>query len=165
MDHFHKVLHCPTLNAIIDGIYDRIEAGTTPDIGTMALLLCVITSATYGWSVEDDARLLYSDAGEARSQSIMWARAALDAIDHIIRIASASLECVQGMVILFLVFCNMEGLSTRARGIHNKCIAMARELGLHRLDSSSMAVERNNMGPMRAEISRRVWWVVVSTDW
>lgn len=165
VDHFHHIIHLPGLYDMISALYDKVEAGIMPDIGSMILLLCLSATATYSWSFEDDVRRLFTSAAEARSHSMMWIKASLDVIDYGARIASISIEAIQGMVILFLAFCNLEGLSTRARGLLMKSIGMARDLGLHRLDSPSMLSERIKMGTIRAEIGRRTWWFLVATDW
>ncbi|OAA58818.1 Fungal transcriptional regulatory protein [Cordyceps fumosorosea ARSEF 2679] len=164
VNHFHHVVHVPTLMATIEQIYDCIDSNTTLDIGVMALLLSMCAASTYTWSPQDDARLLYGTVAEARAQAFWWVKAALDVMDHAQRIGHASLECIHGMVILFYVFCNIEGLSPRARSLNARSISMARELSLHRVDAPSNR-EIPNVGSLRVEMYRRTWWFLVATDW
>ncbi|TQW03470.1 Fungal transcriptional regulatory protein [Cordyceps javanica] len=164
VNHFHHVVHIPTLMATIEQIYDCIDSNTTLDIGLMTLLLSMCAASTYTWSPQDDARLLYGTVAEARAQALWWVKAALDVMDHAQRIGHTSLECIHGMVILFYVFCNIEGLSPRARSLNARSISMARELSLHRVDAPSNR-ETPNMGSLRVEMYRRTWWFLVATDW
>lgn len=164
VNHFHHVVHVPTLMATIEQIYDCIDSNATLDIGLMTLLLSMCAASTYTWSPQDDARLLYGTVAEARGQSLWWVKAALDVMDHAQRIGHASLECIYGMIILFYVFCNIEGLSPRARSLNARSISMARELSLHRVDAPGNH-EIPNMGSLRMEMYRRTWWFLVATDW
>lgn len=165
VDHFHHVTHIPTLRKLLETTYDTVENNATPDIGAVILILSVCATCTYSWSLEDDARRLYADVGEARAQATSWIKATLDVIDYAHRTVSSSMECIQGMIILFFVFCNLEGLSHRSRSLISKSIAMSREMGLHRIDSQVSLPEIANMCTLRAEIGRRIWWCLVGTDW
>ncbi|KAJ4153262.1 hypothetical protein LMH87_009757 [Akanthomyces muscarius] len=148
----------------ISDIYDCVDSNSTLDIGLMTMLLSMCAAATYTWSPQDDARLLFGTVAEARAQALWWVKAALDVMDHAQRIGHASLECIHGMVILFYVFCNIEGLSPRARSLNSRSISMARELSLHRVDAPSNR-DVADMGSLRLEMSRRTWWFLVATDW
>ncbi len=164
VNHFHHVVHVPTLMTTIEQIYDCVDSNSTLDIGLMTMLLSMCAAATYTWSPQDDARLLFGTVAEARAQALWWVKAALDVMDHAQRIGHASLECIHGMVILFYVFCNIEGLSPRARSLNSRSISMARELSLHRVDAPSNR-DVADMGSLRLEMSRRTWWFLVATDW
>jgi hypothetical protein len=148
----------------MEKVYDDVDSNASMDIGAMSLLLSICASSTYAWSHQDGGRLLYASTTEARSQASSWLKAALDVMDHAQRTAHTSLECIQGMIILFFVFCNIEGLSQRARALHARAIAMARELSLHRIDALSNSDVRK-MTTTAIESSRRVWWFLVATDW
>ncbi len=164
VNHFHHIVHIPSAFNSVEQVYDDVDSNSPMDIGAMSLLLSICAASTYAWSLQDDGRLLYASVAEARSQASSWLKAALDVMDHAQRTAHASLECIQGMVILFFVFCNIEGLSQRARAIHARAIAMARELSLHRIDAPSNP-DVARMKTTAIESSRRVWWFLVATDW
>lgn len=164
VNHFHHILHIPSLMTTVEQIYDCIDNNATLDIGVMSLLLGICAASTYTWAPQDDARLLYGTVAEARVQAPLWAKAALDVMDHALRLGHSSLECIHGMVILFYVFCNIEGLSPRARGLNSRSVSMARELSLHRLDAPNNR-DIPKMGSLRMEMSRRTWWFIVATDW
>lgn len=164
VNHFHHIVHSPTMISTIEQIYDALDSNGTLDIGIMSLLLATCAAATYTWSSEDDARLLFGTVEEARAQATWWVKATLDVLDHAQRISHTSLECIQGMVILFYVFCNNEGLSCRARSLNSQALSMARELSMHRIDAPNNR-EPPKMGSIRTETYRRTWWFLVATDW
>jgi hypothetical protein len=151
----------------VEDIYAGLEANVRVDVGGILLIISICASTTYAWSPPDDIRCLFSDSGEANGQSTFWIKEALDVIDHAQRTAHASLECIQGLTILFFVFCNHESASFRARSVFMSAIAMATELLLHRIDdpsASSMPIILRMSDP-RKEIGRRIWWFMVATDW
>ncbi|RFU80864.1 fungal transcriptional regulatory [Trichoderma arundinaceum] len=164
---FYHIVHVPSLQSLVEDIYAGLEANIRVDVGGVLLLIAICASTTYAWSPPDDIRCLFSDCTEANAQSTFWIKEALDVIDHAQRTAHASMECIQGLIILFFVFCNHESVSFRARSVFMTAIAMATELSLHRLDdpqgSSMPALVR--MSEAKKEIARRVWWFMVATDW
>ncbi|KAH0524731.1 hypothetical protein TsFJ059_007196 [Trichoderma semiorbis] len=164
---FYHIIHVPTVQSLVEDIYAGLEANVRVDVGGILLLLSICASTTYAWSAPDDIRCLFSDYSEANGQSTFWIKQALDVVDHAQRTAHASLECIQGLIILFFVFCNHESVSYRARSVFMSAIAMATELSLHRLDDprGSPMPTLLRMSESRKEIGRRVWWFMVATDW
>lgn len=160
----HHIIHVPTLRNTVEQIYDAMDRNTPINIGVMVLVLSICCASTCAWSLKDDARLLYVSAQEAHSQARSWLKACLDAMDHAQRAAQISLECVQGITILFFVLCNMEGLSRTAKALHTRAITMARDLSLHRIDARGN-MQANIMKTPAIEASRRVWWLLVAIDW
>lgn len=73
-----------------------------------------------------------------------------------------ALETIQGIIILAFAVSNTEGVSLRYRSLISTGLLLSRELGLHRIDHESNAATANTI---RAEMGRRVWWYLVSTDW
>ncbi|KAL6878146.1 hypothetical protein HDV57DRAFT_128118 [Trichoderma longibrachiatum] len=164
---FYHIIHVPTVQSLVEDIYAGLEANVRVDVGGILLLLSICASTTYAWSPPDDVRCLFADHVEANAQSTFWIKEALDVIDHAQRTAHASLECIQGLIILFFVFCNHESVSFRARSVFMSAIAMATELSLHRLDDpqGSPMGTLLRMSEAKKEIARRVWWFMVATDW
>ncbi|KAG6009126.1 hypothetical protein E4U21_003195 [Claviceps maximensis] len=66
--------------------------------------------------------------------------------------------------ILMKVSCYMEGSSVRNRSLVSTSIAMAREMGIHRIDLPGEQRSGTN-SPIEIEIARRVWWDNVTVDW
>lgn len=167
VSHFHHILHLPSLPGLIDETYAGIENESRADLGSIMLLLSICTCTTYAWVPSDNARGVYANAAEANSQTTGWLKAALDVADHIQRTAHASLECSQGMIIIFFVLCSLEGVSTRARSLVAQSIAMGRELSFHRIDcpANSASSDPQQAYSIKTEMGRRVWWYLAASDW
>ncbi|KAH6990382.1 hypothetical protein BKA56DRAFT_572200 [Ilyonectria sp. MPI-CAGE-AT-0026] len=165
--YIHHVVHSPSTRKLVDEVYDSLQNGTQTPLGSVILLISICADVTYSWTPQDEESELFSNAEEANSQSIFWLKAALDLLDNVQRNAHTSIECIQGLLLLSFVICNLEGISIRTRSILSKTIAMAHELGLHRIDHPSNAGvgQSPRWSGLKAEMGRRVWWYLASTDW
>ncbi|KAK5988698.1 putative transcription factor lepB [Cladobotryum mycophilum] len=167
ISYFHHIIHVPTIQSLVEDIYTNLEQNVPVDIGGILLLVCICASTTYAWTPQDDVRCLFANVAEANSQSTFWIKQALDVSDHAQRTAYASIECVQGLIILFFVFCNHESVSQRARNCIMSAISIASELSLHRIDEPpnmlTPAIAR--MSEAKKEMGRRIWWYLVAMDW
>lgn len=166
--HFHHVVHIPSLWKTIDKLYDAIEDNGPIELGSVILTLSICATVTYAWTPWDaQTRCLFSTFDEAHAQTSSWLRASLDVVDHAERTVYASIESIQGIIVLFFVACNVEGITQRARAMVARCVTIARELSLHRIDSlnTSGTCVATRMSEVEAEIGRRVWWYLVATDW
>lgn len=133
--------------------------------GHVALLLAIIASSTFSWTVLD-LGVIFPTVEEAQSQGTSWIKATLDILDYSRRVSAGSIEDIQAMVILSFSVCNIEGISPRYRNLISGAITIGRELELHRIDHPSNIVSK---GPphdsVEAEVGRRVWWYLAATDW
>lgn len=166
--HFHPVVHTPSLWSTIATLYDAVDSLEPVDLGVLVLLLAICGSVTYAWTPRDaETTRLFTNSQEANAQANSWVKAALDVADHAERLMYASMESIQGTVILFFVTCNIEGICRRSRYLISRAITMARELSMHRIDyvNSSGRSAAANMSDAKAEMVRRVWWYLVATDW
>lgn len=53
----------------------------------------------------------------------------------------------------------------RARSLHGAALTVARDIGLHKIDSPDRRPVQGKDGVVMTEIKRRLWWHVASTDW
>ncbi len=169
IDHYgslHRITHHPSLPPVVDYLYGRLSDQDPADLGHMMLLLSIFASAAYSWSPSDSRSSLFPSPTEAHKLALLWTQASLDLLkvllDNTINTKNLSLELIQGTIIVSFVVANLDGLSLRFRSLMSTAIMLSREMGLHRLDhhASSAATD-----PVRAEVSRRVWWHLVATDW
>ncbi|KAM0264906.1 hypothetical protein ACHAQJ_000422 [Trichoderma viride] len=165
--HFHHVFHTPSLPSIVDHFYDAVEKDKNVDIGQLMLILAICSGSTHTWTRYDDGKGLFDRAEDANSQTAGWLETALDAIHHAHLAAHASLECIQGIIVVFFMLCSLEGISSRARLLHAQAVAMAQEIGLHSIDSPNTSIRSNliNNSRLQMEVGRRIWWYLVGTDW
>lgn len=167
VDHFQHLCHIPSTRAMLDRVYDLLDQNASVEYGHVALILAIFASITFNWTPNDAQSLLSLRTDDSSQIAAYWIKAALDVIDHSRRIGTGSLEDVQAMTILFFLLYNAEGFSSRAREGGNSAIALARELGLHRIDrsDSTSTAKRAADGPIVTEIKRRNWWYLVASDW
>jgi hypothetical protein len=166
VSHFHQIVHLTTLPLLVEEIYNDLERSNRFDLGCILLLLSICTCTVHAWTPHDDARGLYASAREANAQTTAWLKAGLDVIDYARRMSYSSLECIQGMIILFNVLCSLEGISTRVHSLVAESTTMGRELSLHTIDSPSSASSApQNKSSIKDEMGRRVWWYIVMANW
>lgn len=167
ISHFHPVV-LPSVWPTIDKLYDAVDSAEPVDWGVMILLLSICASVTFSWTdFDQEMKSLFANSAESHGQFSSWLKGALDIIDHAERLIYASIESIQGLIILFFVTCNAEGISQRARALVSRATTMARELSLHRIDYTppSGLSNASKMSEAQAEMGRRVWWYLVATDW
>ncbi|RFU82088.1 fungal transcriptional regulatory protein [Trichoderma arundinaceum] len=165
--HFHHIFHTPSLLPLVDQFYDALDQDADVDIGQLMLMLAICCSSTHTWTRCDDGKGLFDTAEDANSRTAGWLATALDAIHHAHRAAHASMACIQGIVVVFFMLCSLEGISARARLLHAQAVAMAREIGLHSIDSPNTNSQSNPIkdSTIQAEVGRRIWWYLTDSDW
>ncbi|UPL02677.1 hypothetical protein LCI18_013611 [Fusarium solani-melongenae] len=162
----HHVIHGPSVRRLVDQVYDTISQGNPAPMGAIALLLAIFANATCLWTAQDLSRNLFCGVSEARSQASLWQKAGIDVLDHIQQSPHISLESTQALVILCYSVVNLEGVSIKYRALFSRAITMARELGLHCIDSPRQIFgSRSGFTKLEAEVGRRIWWYLCSTDW
>jgi hypothetical protein len=162
VNHLHSFVHVPTMPSIVDEIYAGLQQHAQIKIGQVILAFGVFAAATHSWVLADSERGLFASAAEAHEQSHAWVRATIELFELSYRSNSVSVEGVQGIIMTAFVIGNSEGFTRRCRSLFPEIIWVARELGLHRIDHPSNAASANTV---RAEIGRRVWWYLCTSDW
>ena len=89
-------------------------------------------------------------------------KSALDLLDCSRHFGSGCIEDVQASITVFFLIYNLEGFSARARTGVGHGIAIARDLGLHRIDHPT---EKKKRDLLETEMARRVWWYMCAIDW
>lgn len=79
----------------------------------------------------------------------------------------ASTSSLSGLMSLASVFLNGDGFSDKLFTLRSRCLRMAKQMQLHRLDTARFREERQrNPGNMiEVEVKRRIWWHMVADDW
>ncbi|KAJ4369886.1 hypothetical protein N0V83_005650 [Neocucurbitaria cava] len=165
LSYIQHVVHHPSLQAIVDDVYQRIADKQPVKPGSIILLLSIIASATHVWTPCDDGDMsssLFSSSAQANVQTPLWIKATYNMLDATRSSAALALETIQGIIILSFIVCNLEGVSLQYRSLISTGLLLGRELGFHRIDQESNAATANTL---QAEMGRRVWWYLVSTDW
>jgi len=155
---------------MFDAVWDALQAGQSPKSSHAALVLSVLASIAGWWGV-GEAEAEAEDAlgfppAESLKASTYWLRGALDLLDHVWRTSLPDLETIQTSIVLVFLLYRLEGFSHKLRRLHSSAIAMARDIGLHSTDSPQCKrQEESRQQILEAEMRRRVWWHLASTDW
>jgi hypothetical protein len=163
--YLKHVIHVPSMRTLIDQVYSSILRGEHIIASHVALALSIFTSSAYYFAPSREERSALSTNWEDASQAIVLTRSTLDVLEYSRRSTSVSIEDVQATIILSFVMYNLEGFSARARMLGSTAFLMARELALHRIDNPRERERTPGIDNIKLEVSRRVWWHIVSTDW
>ncbi|KHN95724.1 Zn(2)-C6 fungal-type DNA-binding domain protein [Metarhizium album ARSEF 1941] len=160
------MFHVPYALQSMQSVYTSARQRMPADTSHLLLFLAIIASVTYASSSESDVCQFFASHLEANAQCASWVAASYALSDEIKERGQASMICLQGQNILYKVSAYMEASSIRTRSLISTSIAMARDLGLHRIDGpgkkpSSLGLDLE----MDIEIGRRLWWDLASIDW
>ncbi|KAG5962072.1 hypothetical protein E4U57_007318 [Claviceps arundinis] len=158
-------VHMSSLLLCIQTIYICIQEQKPVSLADLLLYFGVIASVTHSASLGDDMSMLFDSHEEAISRCTTWIDAAFAMSDEFKRRGLTSLVCLQAQTVLSKVSCYMEGSSVRNRTLGSNSIAMARELGIHRIDLPGEERSSAFQTEIEVEMARRVWWDNVALDW
>ncbi|KAG5920150.1 hypothetical protein E4U42_006288 [Claviceps africana] len=158
------IVHIPTLLLCIQNVYYCVQAQKPVSLDHLLLLLSIIAYVTYSSFLGDDVSRLFRSHVEAISRCATWIDASFAMSDEVKRRGLTTLACLQAQTILIKVSCYMEGSSVRNRSLASTSIAMAREMGIHRIDMPGEKRLGTN-SPIEVETARRVWWDNCTIDW
>lgn len=159
-----NVMNCPSVRSKVLELYDR-NMDTTRDIpiGLVALLLAICAHIGF-WDTYQAQ--VFPDVEAAVKVSYVLSKQALDALDHVRSTSTTNIEAVQAAILLVFLCYHMEGFSARTRMLQATSLAMARELGLHRLDIAGQDDSQLCRDAIiEKETQRKLWWHIASTDW
>ncbi|KAH7311754.1 hypothetical protein B0I35DRAFT_71783 [Stachybotrys elegans] len=165
--YYPKIIHVPSLPGIFSDLYDALEQGNRPNLGTAALLLSICALVTCTCLHTADAARLFSSNRGYTSRSEFWLKPALHIVEHLKTIGEVSLESLQALCLCYCALTNIHGVTQTTRLMTNDAIGIGRELGLHRIDYRQNAVDPSAgyQLTVKAEIGRRVWWFLAMLDW
>ncbi|CAI6063349.1 unnamed protein product [Clonostachys chloroleuca] len=167
---FLHVTHGPSIQKLAAEVYDALEAGGSHvPTGYLLLLLAIFGNVILLWTAcSEEEEALFPHAGEASAQAASWIKVALEVLYSTQAHSAPSLEYAQGLTILSFTILNMDGVTPRGLSLLFQATAVARELGLHRLDHQRQgfpSMQFPAITGIRAEVGRRVWWYLASADW
>lgn len=157
----HPVIDAQSVREVMDAVYLHPRTDLYTRFADVALLLSIFASASHLWRPQD-GDLIFASATDATFISSVWTKSTLEILEHSRRTTSGSIEDIQATIIISYVIYNVHGFSPTLRSLHSILITMARDLCLHKIDSP----RRGNLeGDLQAEIKRRIWWHITSSDW
>lgn len=167
MDSAQHILHPPTVRHSLEALFRDIEAGYNIAPNRTVLLLAICTTvATYWAFLEKGPMSFFASTQQAKDTGFHWLRTTLDVLEHVRRSGPATLETVQASIFVVFLLYKLDGLSPRARAVHGSAVVLAKDLGLHQVDSRSQVTRSDNqLDIIDREMERRVWWHLAATDW
>jgi hypothetical protein len=165
IDHISRILHIPTVRALIKTVYLRLNQGKSGPPGQAALLLSIFALAAVFYQPSEHSEVASSDQ-DAVNLSKAMGKGALDALDYSRRSTSGSLEDIQAYILMSHVSFHLDGFSARGRLLSATAAAIARDLCLHRLDANPCANQDTSIRSLvDCEVKRRVFWYITTQDW
>ena len=167
IEFLHHVTYRPHVCRTLDQVYAAIDTGNRPHPGAVALLLSIFaSSAALQVAISPHDDILGISALEANALCTIWAKSLFDCLDHSRRLGTASIEELQASITSFFLMYNLEGFSGRSRSGMVLSLAIARDLGLHRLDHpDTRQPSQVGLDKVETEVRRRIWWHLAATDW
>ncbi|KAF4543395.1 uncharacterized protein LTHEOB_94 [Lasiodiplodia theobromae] len=150
VEHHHRVIHGPTY----------------PAPGHIALLLVIFASTAYSWRLSSEEQNLFASSDDCIEAARTWGISAVDILELSRRVTVRSLEDLQAMIIGASTFQYAEGDSRHASFLHTSALALARNLGLHKIDFPARPQTLSSPdAAVENEIKRRIWWHLAARDW
>ncbi len=164
IDWIYRILHVPTVKAIFNGLYAKLEANQQPPYNHLALISTIFASSAYFCSVSSGLYLDRDDAVGHCRRLILLAQDALTAADCLAR---PSIEMLQSLIIITQWLLPNIGAIATLRTLAGTLIHTARSLSLHLVDSPANKKWRtqNPVDWVNVEVKRRIWWHITSIDW
>lgn len=163
----YHILHFPTTRQLIKDIYARLSRHQKVGPAHLALLLSVAATGAYFWSpaISMQGRLFQSSS-QAEDCSNFWMKWAMDVLENNRRTIFPSVEDLQATILICHLITNLEGFGARARFLYSTGLNMARDMGLHIIDSPrNRKKPGSEEGHIAIEVKRRLWWYIASSDW
>ncbi|KAI8948704.1 hypothetical protein F4801DRAFT_439784 [Xylaria longipes] len=161
--HLLPFIYEPSARSLINHFYTQLEQGHEGDPTAAALILSIASTSASFFSPNTATNNIFASTDEATQASVAWRQTALIILDDPRLPSDGSLEGCQARAILAYAACNIEGCSARYRFLHSCSVAIARDMSLHLVDSTTAADKSDDI-PTR-EMKRRLWWHLASTDW
>lgn len=165
VDHISRILHIPTVRALIKTAYLRLNQGKPVPPGQAALLLSIFALSTIFYQTSEQSEVATSEE-EAMDLAKQMGKGALDVLDYARRSTSGTLEDIQAYILMSHVTFHFDGFSARGRLLSATAAAIATDLCLHKLDANHSVTQDLSIRDMiDREVKRRVFWYITSSDW
>ncbi|KAJ5390243.1 uncharacterized protein N7496_001311 [Penicillium cataractarum] len=160
------VLHIPSTKELLQTTYDGLLEDEEPSAANLMLLFSIFAGASLVWT----PRLLgtlQSTREEAKAAFKTYSRFAMEILEHPRLHIQASTTALVAIGTMAHILMNTDGFPLKVHLLRHRCLLMAREMQVHRLDTAKSREERRLKGcnMIDIEVQRRVWWNMVASDW
>ncbi|KAF2117185.1 hypothetical protein BDV96DRAFT_20015 [Lophiotrema nucula] len=167
LHHIVTILHIPTTRALMKGIYLRLGQCQPVAPGRAALILSIFALAAFFHQPSERSQVATTEDDTHRLSKAL-SRSVLDVLDYSRRSTSGSIHDIQAYIIMSLTLHHLDGFSARGRLLLATAAAIAKDLGLHRLDSGHGRKQQREINVRELidrEVKRRVFWYLAAMDW
>jgi hypothetical protein len=165
VDHISRILHIPTVRALIKTVYLRLNQGKPSPPGQAALLLSIFALSAVFYQAFEQSEVAKSEE-EAVHLAKSMAKGAFDVLDYARRSTSGTLEDIQAYILMSHVTFHFDGFSARGRLLFATAAAIAKDMCLHKLDANqSVNLDISIRCMVDREVKRRLFWYLAASDW
>ncbi|KAG0651204.1 putative transcription factor lepB [Hyphodiscus hymeniophilus] len=140
--------------------------GGEPDASNLLLFFTIFAGAAFVWTPELSQKLP-SSLAESGAASLIYTRLALFIVENTHQLSTPSVTALAAMCNLAHLLINSNDFIVKVHMLRIRCLVMAREMGIHRLDTTkgrnARELEKCNM--IEIQVQRRIWWSMVASDW
>ncbi|KAJ5773410.1 hypothetical protein N7457_008306 [Penicillium paradoxum] len=160
------VLHVPSTRKLMEESYQGMLNGEQPTPTNLMLLFSIFSGAALVWSPQLLEKLNATQTNANASFEI-YSQLALSILEHPLQPVQPSTTAIIAISTLAHLLTNTEGLSVKISLLKTRCVLMARDMRIHRLDTAQSQDERRLKGCnlIEVEVQRRFWWDMVASDW
>ena len=165
LDAMCRILHVPTLRALIESFYVHVAQFQAIPIGEAALVLSVLAVSAFFTPQLGESAATSADTPAALSKVL--AAYTLRVLDHSRRTTSGSLEDIQAYTLMSYIDFHHHGYSPKSRLHIGVAMLLSRDLGLHRTDADPDVLDSTLTPRARLdkELRRRAFWYLASAEW
>lgn len=166
MQPTHGVIPVPYAKAVMEQIYQNRESGESPSLPELALLFSIFAGAALSGSPESLSSLCASQE-EMRTLFVGYSDLALSILDDNAYPTTPYIMTLLAISTLTHVLSHTDGYSDKVHMLRVRQLLLAESMQMHRLDTAKRREERRLKGydVVELEISRRIWWHMVASDW
>lgn len=158
------IFHIPTCQETLERIYRDDESPASP-VDLLVILSCFAAAAfTCTTALLQNLRATHQ---EAQAALMVYLREAVAILENKQHPVGLSVSAWAATASLFALTTHLRGMSDATLSLKMKCLSMAQQLQVHRLDTKERRDERRLKGcnHIEIELQRRVWWHLMANDW
>lgn len=165
----YHILHFPTTRRLIESMYTRLAvAQEKVSHAHIALVLAIVATGAYFWTPASAApKPTFHSTTQSEHCSMLWTKWTMDVLENNRRTVFPAVEDLQATILICHLITNIEGFTARTRFLYSTSLNMARDMGLHLIDSPRNRLKGANSddGFIALEVKRRLWWYCAASDW
>lgn len=160
------VLHVPSSRIMMEEAYQYLLEGEHPPAEQLLLLFSLFAGSALFWTPSLLTKV-NATREEAKASFLQYSHMCEVIMDHPAHLIKSSTIAMVAIGTLAHLYMNTDGFPVKVHLLRHRCLLIARELQIHRLDTAKSREERRLKGcdMIDVEVRRRAWWYMVASDW